>query len=253
MRKRHLVGALVCGAVSILCLIFALSPHVLPRPAQQEINISVPKPVPVPAPEPSPAETEPAYESPINFEELQTINPDIYAWLSIPGAEIEYPILRREGDDTYYLDHGSDGAYYAGGALFVESAYNNADFTDPVTIIYGHRMNNGSMFGNVQALYSAEPTFSDCKEIVVYRPDRALRFSVFAAVPFEKTHILYNYDFSKRRVFQVFIDQILSTRTIGAVIDNDIEVSHEDQLLILSTCLKGNRDKRFLVCAAQVN
>ena len=135
----------------------------------------------------------------------------------------------------------------------MESAYNNADFTDPVTIIYGHRMNNGSMFGNVQALYSAEPTFSDCKEIVVYRPDRALRFSVFAAVPFEKTPILYNYDFSKRRVFQGFIEQILSTSKSGAVIDNDIEVSHEDQLLILSTCLKGNRDKRFLVCAAQVN
>ena len=72
-------------------------------------------------------------------------NPDVYAWISIPGTAIDYPVLQRENDNTYYLDHTIDHEEKTEGAIFTEN-YNNTDFEDPNTVIYGHDMRNGSMF-----------------------------------------------------------------------------------------------------------
>ena len=101
-------------------------------------------------------ETEPQYVSPIDFDELREKNPDIIGWLSIPDTVVYYPIVRREGDDKFYLNHNADGNSYVGGALFVESAYNGSDFTDPVTIIYGHYMRSGMLFGSLQKDFSGK-------------------------------------------------------------------------------------------------
>ena len=82
---------------------------------------------------------------PVDFEGLQEYNPDIYAWITIPGTAVDYPIVQRPEDNSYYLTHNTDGEESAEGAIFTED-YNSRDFTDPNTVIYGHNMRNGSMF-----------------------------------------------------------------------------------------------------------
>ena len=74
---------------------------------------------------------------PIDFAALKEKNPDVYAWINIPGTAIDYPILQRENDNTYYLDHTIDHEEKTEGAIFTEN-YNNTDFEDPNTVIYGH-------------------------------------------------------------------------------------------------------------------
>ena len=76
---------------------------------------------------------------PIDFAALKEKNPDVYAWISIPGTAIDYPVLQRENDNTYYLDHTIDHEEKTEGAIFTEN-YNNTDFEDPNTVIYGHDM-----------------------------------------------------------------------------------------------------------------
>jgi len=113
-----------------------------------------PEEPPVPdAPVEDTAEPEPAYVSPIDFASLQERCPDIYAWLEIPDTDISYPVAQN-ADDTWYLTRDIDGNYSSDGTLFTESAYNGADLTDPATVIYGHRMNSGAMFGTLQKTYS---------------------------------------------------------------------------------------------------
>ena len=46
---------------------------------------------------------------PIDFASLQARNPDVYAWITVPGTNIDYPILQSDGDNSYYLDHTMDG------------------------------------------------------------------------------------------------------------------------------------------------
>ena len=60
------------------------------------------------------AETETATEEqseviPVKFEELQAVNPDVYAWITVPGTDIDYPILQHASDNSYYLMHNIDG------------------------------------------------------------------------------------------------------------------------------------------------
>ena len=128
----------------------AVAEHVAERAAPPAS--SAPGPEDTPAPE----ATEPPYESPVDFPSLWEMNSEIYAWLYIPGTEVNYPILQREGNDKFYLNHNSQGRYSDGGAVFTESAYNSKDFTDPVTLVYGHYMRSGTMFGSLQATYTAE-------------------------------------------------------------------------------------------------
>nr|WP_325300544.1 class B sortase [uncultured Oscillibacter sp.] len=203
--------------------------------------------LPVQAEEPEP------YVSPVDFESLWAVNEDIYAWLYIPGTEVSYPLLQREGDDGYYLSRNSQGETDKNGSLFTESAYNSKDFSDPVTVVYGHHMRSGAMFGNLQADYASGDFSGERGEVMVYLPKEEICYRVFAGVPYSGTHILYYYDFSIPVVYEAFLDQIFSTRGLNANIREDAEVTPEDQLLILSTCLQGNNKRRYLVLAQRVD
>lgn len=198
-----------------------------------------------------PEETEEPYESPIDFEELQAINSDIYAWLQIDNTNIDYPIVQHPTDNTYYLTHNSDGDYSANGAIFSE-LYNSTDFTDPVTVLYGHHMSSGAMFGNLQSYYSDSAFFTENPNIKVYTPDGLLEYAVFAAIPYSNSHLLCNIDFATSSVFTSFFEGVLHIRSIGAQINEDNAPESEDRVLILSTCLAGNNTRRFLVMATLV-
>jgi len=198
---------------------------------------------------PDPEGTTPVYVSPVDFEALWEMNPDIYAWLYIPGTEINYPILQREGADDFYLRHDSEGKSSKAGAIFTEATYTSKDFSDPVTLVYGHHMRSGVMFGNLQATYSAQNGLETYRDIVIYLPERELHYEVFAGVPHDMRHILYYNDFTDPKTFQAFLEQVLSVRSINASIDKSVEVTAEDHLLILSTCLQGDRHQRYLVLA----
>lgn len=188
------------------------------------------------------------YTSPIDFPALQERCGDIYAWLDIPDTDISYPLVQN-ADDTYYLTHDIDGNYAAEGALFTESAYNGTDMTDPVTVIYGHRMNSSVMFSTLQKTYSDAESFAAHREVVLYLPEQEIHATVFAAVPYDNRHILYNYNFENARMTRLFLNSVREVRAIGANMEPDDFPAEGDRMLILSTCLQGNRQMRYLVLA----
>lgn len=96
----------------------------------------------------------------VDFERLQAENPHVSAWLYCEGTVINYPVMHGS-DNDFYLHHSYTGAEDQSGAIFVE-AQCARDFADSNTIIYGHSMNDGSMFGGLQAwkdqsYYEAHP------------------------------------------------------------------------------------------------
>lgn len=188
------------------------------------------------------------YVSPIDFEKIQSENSDIYAWIHIPDTEISYPLLQRKKDDVYYLSHDSSGAAAEAGAIFTESSYNSKTFDDPVTVVYGHRMNSGARFGELQEIFSDPESFQKHEKIVVYTPEQEFHYQIFAAVPYKKNHILSNYNFYDRSEFDSFLNVIFKTEG-GANFRKDVSVTSEDRLLVLSTCLKWDASRRYLVLA----
>lgn len=254
--KRITVWIICAIAMSLICLMLYANLRSPPEddPTQEPVYFhkstepstiaSEPMGVPVSETEPEP---EP-YESPVDFEALWAINTDVYAWLDIPGTEISYPILQSAESDNYYLRRNMEQESDNNGVIYTESSYNGKDFTDPLTVIYGHNMNSGKMFGTLQSVYSSQEALEEYPEIVIYLPDRELHFTVFAAVPYDNRHILYNYDFTNERTFRLFFQEILSVRALQAVYAEDAAVSSDERTIILSTCLTGNRSNRFLVC-----
>lgn len=187
-----------------------------------------------------------AYVPPVDFEALQAVNPDICAWLEIPGTDISYPILQRAGDNEFYLRHGENGQPSDAGALFIED-YNTTDWADPAIAVYGHHLRSGAYFGSLQNEFETAEGFAALRELWVYLPTRAVRYTVFAAVPYNSTHLLYTYHFGNRYEYSDFIGRVAEARGFSAHVDAEQLPSYGEQLLILSTCLKGDNTRRYLV------
>lgn len=194
-------------------------------------------------------EPEKELESTLDFASMWETNPDICAWIEIEDTKVDYPILQSAEDDNKYLTTAADGSYYIGGSLFTQSTYNSRDFNDPVTIIYGHTMKSGTLFGQLQPIYSSASEFEEHSEIKLYLPDEVRYYTVFAAVPYENIHILHTYDFSNDYWYQNFFNGVNKIRSFGANFNRDIIPETGDHVIILSTCLNEDSTKRFLVMA----
>lgn len=255
MKKRGLAILIaVLGVLCVVCGALLLQGNSTPVTAEPSPSSTVeattsPAPTETPEPASSQPETEEPCVSPIDFASLQGANPDIYGWLEIPGTEFDFPLVQRQGDDSFYLTHDSDGNESSAGAIFTESAYNSTTMEDPVTVAYGHQMHAGTMFGKLQETYSQENALEDYGEVIVYLPEKELHYQVFAAVPYDNRHILYNYECTDSRRFNAFLNSIYEVREIGAQFNSGVTVSTDDKVLVLSTCLAGNSQRRYLVLA----
>ena len=93
-------------------------------------------------------EEEKKIDIPVDFDSLQKENPDIYAWITIPDTVIDYPIVQSSEDNAYYLNHSAEKTDSVSGAIYSEN-YNKKNFDDPITLLYGHNMKDGSMFAGL--------------------------------------------------------------------------------------------------------
>ncbi len=189
------------------------------------------------------------YVSPIDFDKLQNKYPDIVAWIDIPGPEISYPVFCSSADDTFYITHNRDGEEFRAGEIFIEHNYNNTDFTDPVTLIYGHNMKNETMFGLLENYFSYSGNDDINGKITVYTKTAEYHYKVFSATSFDNRHILFNYDFSNNDVSAAFFDEIKSTHYPDTYFDDGLYAECSGNKIILSTCKNGNLNDRFLVIA----
>lgn len=187
----------------------------------------------------------PEYVSPIDFEELQKLNADIYAWIEIPGTAINYPVVQSPNDDGYYLNHTIEGQEGYPGAIYTE-CQNAKDFSDYNTVIYGHNMKDGSMFMGLHA-YEDPQYLKEYNEVIIYTPNHQYTYRIFAAVIYNNSHILNSYDFENEEQRQLYLDSIYASRTMQSSIDDSVEVDTQSKLLTLSTCIGGQPNQRFLV------
>lgn len=193
---------------------------------------------------------EPEEEIPIDFEELWETNPDVYAWIVIPGTDINYPILQHPTDDSYYLNHNLDGSTGRPACIYTESL-NNKDFTDNNTVIYGHNMRNGTMFAQLHK-FEDKDFFDEHREIIIYLPDKVLHYKIFAVHNYDDRHLLYSFDFSDKAVYKDYLESIFSIDDMNANIDTEMTVTENDKIITLATCVYKQPSLRFHVQAVLV-
>ena len=173
--------------------------------------------------------------------DLQAKYPDVVGWLSIPGTNIDYPFVWYE-DNDYYLRRDLNGDYAQAGTLFMDFR-NEPDFSSQNTIIYGHNMKNGSMFGTLKA-FSDRDFFGANMQGTIFLPRETLTLEFFAyLVVNHMDQKIYSMELSES-----YLDYVKK----NARQYRDISLAADDRILTLSTCSDESNNARIVALAVIV-
>lgn len=205
------------------------------------------------APEQQPAigiAYETAEDATIDFKALQIENPDIFAWLYIPGTGIDAPILQSTEADDYYENHNAYGEADRNGTLYTELA-NLKSMCDFNTVIHG-KSRDGGLFADLYQF--ADPDFfMQHEDIYLYLDGNLLTYTVFAAYERENTSLIRSYDFTYGSGCEKFLTDMYGSREMGKNLrEGWEEVTPYHFLITLTTQREENAEKQFVVLAALV-
>lgn len=175
------------------------------------------------------------------LQELQAINPDVRAWLTINDTHIDYPVVQGE-TDMDYINKDVYGEFSLSGAIFL-SCLNSPDFSDSYNLVYGHHMDNGGMFGNVVEFTDRE-YFEEHTAGYLFLPDSTYEITLFACVEADA------YDsviYSPQNQEKGNAGSLLEYVEAKSVQYRDIGLQADDQIIGLSTCAEAETNGRVVV------
>lgn len=165
----------------------------------------------------------------VDFKTLENINSDFEGWLYIPGLSISYPVVLGT-DNDYYLTHTFQKGENSAGALFLDQATTNP-FENYNTIIHGHNMKNGSMFGKLKNFYRDTKTYADNPYFYVYTDGKAYKYFIFSYYVTNATSDTYQLPGSEES-YQSYKDYV----TKSAVYQELEGIPDSAPIVTLSTC-----------------
>lgn len=192
-------------------------------------------------------------ENPIDFASLEETNDEIYAWINVPGTKVDYPILQSSVSDDFYLNHrATDKKYSASGAVYTQS-HNTRGFNDRVTLIYGHN-GYGDTFFTTLHNFEDKDFFDENQYFYIYTPYSKLTYQIVSAFKYDDRHIMNSFNFQSNNIFREFIDMIQNPTSNNKNVREslDKEITIDDKIVVLSTCITGQKSNRYLVCGVLV-
>lgn len=200
-----------------------------------------------------PADAQDVQEGTVDFEALQTTNPDVYAWIYIPGTHVNYAVCQSAERNDYYLTHAADGSESQVGAIFSEAQFNHKDFGDRVTVLYGHNGYADVMFSDLHN-YELQDYLDAHDKIYVYTPGKVRTYKVFSTFSAGDRHIMDAFDLTSDKGFETFVNYVKSPESLDAHVTN-VQIDADDKILVLSTCNTGALESqgRYLVCGVLVD
>ena len=175
----------------------------------------------------------------VDFDALLAENEDIVGWIYSEGTPINYPIVQSSNND-YYLRRLLDGTYNIAGSIFMDYR-NSPDYTDLHTIIYGHNLKDGTMFGSLKEYRSQE--YYDSHPIIhLYTPQGDYSIELIAGYQTDVYSNIYSFPESTEE-----LDLLYEEITMLSTFKSDISFQEGDRLLTLSTCSDGGDISRYVL------
>ncbi len=179
----------------------------------------------------------------VDFQKLLEINQDTIAWIRFPKepSQINYPVVQGT-DNSWYLKKTFSANENTLGAIFL-NVDNKKDFSDKNSVIYGHRMRDGSMFRHLQD-YDTKEFWQNNPYFYIYTVDgRILKYHIYSAGQVVDTSESYQTTFETDEEYQSFLDMTKSS----SLYDTGVEVTTDDTIVTLSTCTSASDNHRFVV------
>lgn len=175
-----------------------------------------------------------------DFTALKAWNPDIVGWLWCPGSEIDYPIVQGV-DNEYYLNRTADGVKSVMGSIFMESK-NRGDFSDDLTVLYGHHIRGGQMFSSLSG-YKKQDYYEEHPHMVLYTPEQDYRIELFAGQVLNGRTGTFPLVFGGPEARRVWLEELLS----ASAFQGGVTVAETGRIVALCTCTYEYQDARYAV------
>lgn len=172
------------------------------------------------------------YETMFDWNGISESSDYAIGWIQIPGIErLNYPIVQHPEDNQFFLTHDWTGAAQSAGAIFM-NRHNASDFTDMNSVIYGHRMKNGSMFGSLKK-YASQEFLDENPCFYIYTPDgKKMTYDIicYSSVTDGSDAYLMHFNSPNERIayYDMMIDSAITKR--------NIDLGKFDTTIMLSFC-----------------
>lgn len=165
----------------------------------------------------------------IDYAQLNTINEDFVGWIYYEPLELSYPIVRGN-DNEHYTHYTFENESNSSGAIFMDFL-NRPNFEDFNTIIYGHNMRNGTMFGSLKKLLNDNSIIEENPYFYIFTEDRAFMYEIASVY-------ITNSESATYDLIETEEDQSNYIEYIKGVSawSWDKEIVPQDKIVTLSTC-----------------
>ena len=184
----------------------------------------------------------------VDFDKLKSVNEDVVGWIYVDALpDISYPIVKGKDNQTY-LHQTYEKNYNIAGTIFVDYE-NSGDFSDCNTLVYGHNMKNGSMFGHLKKFREDDKLYKQNKYFWILTPERNYRYEIITAYTTGVNSDTYTLFKGPGEEFEKYLETIKGYSEIKT---DDTDLTIKDRIVTLSTCT-GNESTRFVVQGKRVD
>ena len=184
----------------------------------------------------------------VDFDKLKSVNEDVVGWIYVDALpDISYPIVKGKDNQTY-LHQTYEKNYNFAGTIFVDYE-NSGDFSDCNTLVYGHNMKNGSMFGHLKKFREDDKLYKQDKYFWILTPERNYRYEIITTYTTGVNSDTYTLFKGPGEEFEKYLETIKGYSEIQT---DDTDLTIKDRIVTLSTCT-GNESTRFVVQGKRVD
>ncbi len=184
----------------------------------------------------------------VDFASLRSVNEDVIGWIYIEALDgVSYPVVKGSDNNTY-LHMTYEKNYNFAGTIFIDYE-NSADFNDCNTLVYGHNMKNGSMFGQLKDFSKDESAYGKSKYFWIFTPEKNYRYEIISAYTTAVNSDTYTLFKGPGQEFQDYLNKITGYSEIQTT-PGDMTIN--DKIVTLSTCT-GNESTRYVVQGKRVD
>ena len=180
----------------------------------------------------------PRLYNPIDFAGLQEVNEDVIAWIQISALNLSYPVAQSK-DNDYYLHRTFRREDSFAGCIFL-NCNNTKYLTDQNSILYGHNMKDGSMFGTLNK-YQQQSTYDGGQYFWVFTKDFIYQYHIFSTSTVSAIGDPYRVRFTTAE-----FDEFIKKCQANSYIKSNVEIPEKARIMTLSTCT-GDSSTRFIV------
>ena len=184
----------------------------------------------------------------IDFDSLRSINTDVIGWIYVEALDgVSYPVVRGTDIDQY-LHMTYEKNYNFAGTIFIDYE-NKADFSDCNTLVYGHNMKNGTMFGQLKNFSKDDSAYNKSKYFWIFTPEKTYRYEIISAYTTAVNSDTYTLFKGPGQEFVDYMNKIVSYSDVKTTPG---ELGVDDKIVTLSTCT-GNESTRYVVQGKRVD